>query len=243
MDKKIVTELRSEKYRKYFCLPYLMGPNSVRLLDEMLDMCPLQYTADNNILDLGCGSGLTSLYMAVETGATLYAADLWIPEEDNRKRIEEWGLPDRIIPVHSGADELPFDSRYFDAIISIDSFHYFGGKNGYFSDKILPFLKPGGTALICVPGIKAKYEGRSASFLGSWLGEEAELFKSADEWKRLIGIHRDIVEVKTWELFGFYIPWQEWFDTLHEYALRDKQFFDTVIRPFTCFVGIVVKKR
>ncbi|MBQ9383527.1 MAG: methyltransferase domain-containing protein [Ruminiclostridium sp.] len=243
MEKNKKETLRSDRYRKYFCLPYLMGPNSVRLLDEMLDMCPLNFTTDNCVLDLGCGSGLTSLYLAMETGAKIYAADLWISEEDNRKRIEEWGVRDKIIPVHSGADDLPFDAGFFDAVVSMDAYHYFGGKENYFTEKILPFIKHGGTALICVPGIKAKYEGRREAYLGPWLGEETGLFKSTDEWKKLIGVHREIAEVKTWELFGFYTPWQEWFDTLHEYALRDKQFFDTVIRPFTCFVGIIVRKR
>ncbi len=237
-----VQTLKSEKYKKYFCVPYLMGPNGVRLLDEMLDAFPMKYTEDNSILDLGCGSGLTSLYLAYETGAKVFAADLWISEEDNRKRIEEWGMQDRIIPMQCDANDLQFDKQAFDAVVSVDSYHYFGGKEGYFIEKILPLLKKGGTALICVPGIKNKYTGRSEAYLGPWLGDEASLFRSADEWKQIIGKNRDIVSVKTWELFGFYIPWQEWFDTLHGYALKDKQFFDSVIRPFSCFVGIMVTK-
>ena len=219
-----------------------MGPNGVRLLDEMLDACPLKFTEDNTILDLGCGSGLTSLYLAFETGAKVYAADLWIPEAENRKRIEEWGMPDKIIPVQADANDLKFDTEAFDAVVSVDSYHYFGTGEGYFTEKVLPLIKKGGTALICVPGIKGKYSGRSQAYLGSWLGDEAELFRSADEWKQIIGKDRDIESVKTWELFGLYTPWQEWFDTLHGYALKDKQFYDTVIRPFTCFVGIIVKK-
>ncbi len=235
--------LRSDKYQKYFCIPYLMGPNSLRLLDELLDAYPMTFTQDDLVLDLGCGSGLTSLYLAFETGAKVYAADLWVPEADNRKRIEEWDVPDKIVPVHDDANDLHFEKESFDAIVSVDAYQYFGGSEGFFAEKILPFVKPGGTVLICVPGLKNKYSGRAEAFLKPWLGDEASLFRSADEWKQIIGTHPDIAEVRTWELFGFYIPWQEWFDTVHEFALRDKMFFDGIIKPFTGFVGIMVKKK
>lgn len=220
-----------------------MGPNSLRLLDEMLDMCPLEYTADNNVLDLGCGSGLTSLYLTVETGAKVYAADLWVPEADNRRRIEEWGGQEKIIPVQADANDLHFDREMFDAVVSVDSYQYFGGSEGFFEQKILPFIKPGGAALICVPGIKEKYVGRGEALLKPWLGDEAGLFRSAEEWKKLIGKSRDVEEIKIWELFGFYIPWQEWFDTVHEFALKDKMFFESTIRPVTCFIGIMIRKK
>ncbi len=238
-----MNKLRSDKYERYFCVPYLMGPNSLRLLDELLDMCPLDLTPDNKILDLGCGSGLTSLYLTAETGATVYAADLWKQESENRKRIEEWGAQKRIIPISGDVNDLKFEPGSLDAIVSIDSYHYFGGREGFFAEKILPLVKPGGSVLICVPGLKKQYEGRADAYLRSWLGDECLLFRSADEWRKIIGSSPDIVESKVWDLFGFYIPWQEWFNTSHDYALRDKMFFDRIIRPFTCFVGIMVRKR
>lgn len=40
----------------------------------------------------------------------------------------------------------------------------------------------------------------------------------------------------------FDLAWQEWFDTKHEYALNDKKYFDSMIKPFTNFVGIMVRK-
>ena len=41
----------------YFNKDYLMGPNSVRLLEEMLEKYPLE--KGMRVLDLGCGKGLT----------------------------------------------------------------------------------------------------------------------------------------------------------------------------------------
>ena len=61
--------MKSDKYESFFKVPYLMGPNSLRLLDELLEEYPLQFTDENLVLDLGCGSGVTSLFLANETGA------------------------------------------------------------------------------------------------------------------------------------------------------------------------------
>ena len=43
-----------EKYKKYFTKEYLMGPNSFRLLDELIRRCPEDVKFDRT-LDLGCG--------------------------------------------------------------------------------------------------------------------------------------------------------------------------------------------
>lgn len=235
--------MRSEKYRKYFEVPFLMGPNSLRLLDELLDEYPLQYTSKNLVLDLGCGSGITSLFIANETGATVYATDLWISEETNRERFSQWNMQDKLIPVNEDATNLHFEKEMFDALVSIDSYHYFAGKEGFFVNNILPYIKKGGIVLIAIPGIKNEFDGRSEELITQWLGEEAYMFQSSDFWKRIIGTHEEIEEVRTWEMSSFELPWQEWFDTEHKFALNDKKYFESTIKPFTTFVGIMVKKK
>lgn len=235
--------MRSDSYRKYFKVPLMMGPNCLRLLDELLEEYPLQYTPDNLVLDLGCGSGITSLFIAKETGATVYANDLWIPEEENRRRFAQWNMQDRLIPVHEDAVNLHFDKEMFDALISIDSYHYFAGKEGFFINNILPYIKSGGIVLIVIPGIKNEYDGQSMKLLTPWLKDEAHMLQSTSFWKQILGMHRDIEDIRTWELSLFELPWQEWFDTKHEFALNDKKYFESIIKPFTTFVGIMVKKR
>ena len=220
-----------------------MGPNSLRLLDELLDEYPLQYTSKNLVLDLGCGSGITSLFIANETGATVYATDLWISKEANRERFSQWNMQDKIIPVNEDATNLHFEKEMFDALISIDSYHYFAGKDGFFINNILPFLKKGGIVLIAIPGIKNEYDGRSEELIKRWLGEEAYMLQSSDFWKRIIGTHEEIEDARTWEMSSFELPWQEWFDTKHKFALNDKKYFESTIKPFTTFVGIMVKKK
>ena len=165
--------MRSDRYQEFFTAANLMGPNSIRLLDELLTVCPLVLTRTDKALDLGCGTGLTSLFIARETGATVYANDLWIPAEANRERFKAWNMQHRLIPVHEDANCLGFEKEMFSVVVSIDSYHYFGGKEGFFADKVLPFIKPGGVALIAVPGMKNAFDGQSEALTGQWLRNEA----------------------------------------------------------------------
>ena len=230
-----------ENYRNLITAELLMGPNSLRILEELLTRHPLALSADTSVLDLGCGKGLTSLAVAKETGAKVYATDLWIAAEDNAKRFREWGVDHQIVPIHGDANNLNFNKGQFSALVSIDAYHYFATKKGFFEEKILPFLSDKAIALIGVPGIKDEFCGRSAELLSDWLGEESYMFQSPRAWREIIGNNGRIETVETWELDCFYDAWDEWFATEHKYALGDKKFFDKLIKPYTCFVGIYIK--
>lgn len=230
-----------ENYRKYMTAEILMGPNSLRILEELLGKHPLALPSDASVLDLGCGTGLTSLAIAKETGARVFATDLWISAEDNAKRFADWGVSEQIIPVHEDANRLQFDKESFHAFVSIDSYHYFATEKGFFEEKILPLLREGATVLVGVPGIKDEFTGRSEELLSDWLGNEAYMFRSPRAWREIIG-HNDRIEaLETWEMGCFDLAWHEWMATKNQYALGDKPFFDNVIKPYTCLVGIYVK--
>lgn len=228
-------------YLNYISSETLMGPSCARILEELLKKQPLQLNKGNVVLDLGCGKGLTSLIIAKETGASVVANDLWISEEDNRKRFDEWGVGERITPARRDANDLAFESAQFDALFSVDAYHYFATEQGFFEDKILPFLKNGAVVLIGVPGIKKEYTGRAEELLPEWLGDEAYMFKSTSEWREIIGKHDRIERVETWEMECFETAWTEWFATGNRYAVGDKAYYETLIKPYTCFVGICIK--
>ena len=87
------------------------------------------------------------------------------------------------------------------------------------------------------------YDGRSEELCTAWLTDEAYMFQSTRWWEKTIGTHKDMAECRTWEMAAFDQPWQEWFDTRHKYALNDQAFYESVIRPYTCFVGMMIRKK
>lgn len=129
-----------DHYRRYFTKEYLMGPNSFRLLDELLRRNPFD-TCFDRTLDLGCGMAMTSVFLANETPAkSVYAFDLWVDAAENLERVRSLGLEDRVIPVRGDAMDMPFARDWFDAVVSVDAYHYFGCREGVFAEKILPFV-------------------------------------------------------------------------------------------------------
>lgn len=228
-------------YKKYVSAETMMGPNSVRVLEELLGKHPFKSAPDSRILDLGCGTGLTSLVIARETGAKVTANDLWVSAEENGKRFTEWGISGQVTPVCEDANELHFGAKQFDALISVDSYHYFAGEKGFFQDKLLSFMKDGGTVLIGIPGLKDKYEGRAHELLSQWAGDDSHMFKSPRLWKEIIGSHDRMDEVVTWEMDCFDTAWNDWLMSGHEFARGDREHFESIIKPYTCFVGIHIK--
>lgn len=238
---KEVKHLDISRYKKYISEETMMGPNSVRILAELFDRHPLQFAADDLILDLGCGTGLTSLVIAKETGAKVYANDLWVSAQENGKRFAQWGIAEQVKPICEDANNLHFGKKQFNALVSIDSYHYFAGHEGFFQEKILPFMKDSGVVLIGIPGLKEEYTGRAEELLTDWLGDNAFMFKSPAHWKELIGSHGRIEFVKTWEMDCFKKAWSDWLAANNEYACGDRQYFETIIKPYTCFVGIYIQ--
>ena len=230
-----------EKYKDHLTSEILMGPDSARILGELLEKHPLGLSENDTVLDLGCGKGLTSFVLASETEAKVYASDLWITAEENRKRFSEWGVSDRIVPFCEDANELSFEKGLFDALVSVDAYHYFGTKKGFFAEKILPFLNDGAEVLIGIPGIKEEFSGKSEELLSLWLGNEAGTFRSPENWKEIIGVSDRIGYIETWEMECFDEAWDDWLKTGNEYAEGDKRFYESHIRPYSCLVGIYVK--
>ena len=56
--------MNMDDYKAYVSAETMMGPNSVRILAELFEKYPLQLAPNDMVLDLGCGTGLTSLIIA-----------------------------------------------------------------------------------------------------------------------------------------------------------------------------------
>ena len=144
---------KSQAYATAELMTKIMGPNPIKLTEELLTGHKIP--AGSVVCDLGSGQGLTSVFLTKEYGFTVYAADLWSEPEDNRKFFDQMGLSrEQIIPVKADATALPFEKEFFDAVVSVDSYHYFGRDAAFLDEKILPFVKPGGYIYIAIPGMK-----------------------------------------------------------------------------------------
>ena len=222
-----------------------MGPNSFRLLDELISRCPEDVNFDRT-LDLGCGYALTSLFIANETDAKhVYAFDLWVPATENYTRITANGLADKIIPIHGDAMDMPFAQDYFDSIVSVDSYHYFGCKPGVFAEKILPYVKENGHVMIAIPGLKEQPQGDLKQLFETWAeGDDSQLFKTASWWEALLKDEcREQCDISVLEADCYDIAWQEWFQSGHEFGLRDKEFLDKGLYDILNFLLIYIRKR
>jgi len=89
-----------------------IGPGGlylVSLLAKELSLAP-----NSVVLDLGCGSAQSSLYLANKYRAKVIAADLWTDPAENARRIESRGHRGAIIPLRLDASKpLPFAEEYF----------------------------------------------------------------------------------------------------------------------------------
>jgi len=144
----------SNRYDPHWILDNQMGPHALWLVEWLLQALPLK--PGMRVLDLGCGRALTSIFMAKEFGVQVWADDLWISPDHNRKRAEAAGVAGSVFPLRAEAHALPFADDFFDAIVSIDAYQYFGTDVLYLG-YLSRFLRPGGSVGIVVPGLMQSF--------------------------------------------------------------------------------------
>ena len=64
---------------------------------------------------------MSSIFLRREFGVQVWATDLWFDATNNLQRIRDADVHDGVFPIHADARSLPFDTEFFDAIVSIDS--------------------------------------------------------------------------------------------------------------------------
>ena len=104
------------------------------------------------VLDLGCGRATSSIFLYREFGVQVWATDLWFSAAENGQRICDAGVEDSVFPVHADARSLPFSDEFFDVIVSLDSFYYYGTDDLYLN-YLARFVKPGGAIGLAGAGL------------------------------------------------------------------------------------------
>ena len=173
---------RTNRYDMEWILRNLMGPNPLWLMESILD--DMQIGPGMRVLDLGCGRAVSSIFVAKETGARVFATDLWIDAAGNWRRIVEAGAEGLVVPIHAEAHTLPFAEGFFDAVVSVDAYHYFGTDQLYLSHALAPLVRPGGRIGIVVPGVVEEFE-TVPEHLEGWWDPELWSFHSPAWWRGL----------------------------------------------------------
>lgn len=146
----------SAKYDPEWVLKGWMGPNVLWLTEWLCEKMELR--PGMRVLDMGCGKAYSSIFLAKEFGVQVWANDLWISATENWQRIREAGLDNMVFPIHAEAHSLPYAEEFFDAIVSLDSYQYYGTDDLYL-DYFHKFVRPGGQIGIVVPGLTKDFNG------------------------------------------------------------------------------------
>ncbi len=184
MDNRLLSERfpRSSKYNPEWIIASVSGgANSLWLTEWLTEAMELR--PGMRVLDLGCGRAMSSIFLRRELGVQVWAADLWFNVSENMSRIRDAGVEDGVFPVYVNARSLPFANEFFDAIVCIDSFYYYGTDDLYLN-YLARFLKPGGQLGISGAGLVQEIEGPLPEHLREWWTHDMWCLHSASWWRR-----------------------------------------------------------
>ena len=201
----------ANKYDPEWIVKYEMGPHPLWIAESLTQVLPLRKGL--RVLDLGCGNAMTSIFLAREFEVEVWATDLWISAKDNFERIQAEKLEHQIYPIHAEAHDLPFAHGFFDAVVSMDSYHYYG-TDVHYLEYITKFLKPAGYLGIVSPASREQLPLPNS--YPEWLYFMNSIDWWKHHWQRFPGI--DVKHVD--ELPNGWQHWLRWEKILRESKLE-----------------------
>jgi SAM-dependent methyltransferase len=135
------------------------------------------------VLDLGCGRGVSSVFLRREYGVEVWATDLWFSPTERLERVRDAGVDDGVFPIFADARSLPFANEFFDAIVSIDAFPYWGTDDLY-ANYVTRFLKPGAAIGIAGSGLVRELAEAVPPALRHWWEPSMSCLHSPEWWSR-----------------------------------------------------------
>lgn len=206
-------------------------------LSEVVELRP-----GMRVLDLGCGRALSSIFLRREFGVQVWATDLWFSASENWQRICDAGVGDGVWPLRADARSLPFARDFFDAIVSVDSFVYYGTDDLYLS-YLARLVKPGGAIGIAGAGLVQEMTPGVPDYLKAWWTPDLACLHSA-EWWRAHWIRSGVVDVLSsdtlpdgWKL------WRQWVSTIAPANMVELQALDDDAGRTLGYVRAVCRRR
>jgi cyclopropane fatty-acyl-phospholipid synthase-like methyltransferase len=206
---------RSNAYDPELALDGNMGPNPLWLTEWLLS--GLELEPGMRVLDLGCGKAISSIFVAKEASVQVHAVDLWASVDNNWSRIIAASETHHVTPIHAEAHALPFAARYFDAVVSVDSYQYFGTDAMYLY-YLTRFLRPGGQIGIVVPGLMQPLpDGQVPDHLTSpqsngtaFWEDECVSIRTAESWRGVFAACSRVHQVRVDTLDDGWRHWRDW---------------------------------
>ena len=184
-----------------------MGPGGLILASEMSRRIPLQ--KNMRVMDLGCGKGATSIFLARTYSATVYAIDLWISASEIFTAVRKADCEDKVVPFNlDTTKELPFADEYFDVIFCMDAWHYFGANPGFLA-QISKYLKPGGYLVIGNPCFDREFQNPPPKAYEAFWTNEFSKYHSPKWWKELVQKSGIFPEVTAEEMQDGIVLWED----------------------------------
>ncbi|MDQ4125871.1 MAG: methyltransferase domain-containing protein [Actinomycetota bacterium] len=195
---------RSSGYDPAWVVALDMGPHPLWLLEDLAE--DLELEPGMRVLDLGSGLGATSVFLAREFGVEVFAVDLWVPAADAARTFAEAGVGDRVVALHADARELPFAPGFFDAVVSVDAFEYFGTDDNYLP-YLAGFVVPGGQIGIAAPALTREVRdlGGIPDHVYACVGAEGLAWHTPEWWRahwestRLVSVTSARLQPRGWE--------------------------------------------
>ncbi|GAA1001350.1 cyclopropane-fatty-acyl-phospholipid synthase family protein [Acrocarpospora macrocephala] len=209
------------------------GANSLWLtewLTEAMDLRP-----EMRVLDLGCGRGASSVFLSREFGVQVWATDLWFSADERLQRLHDAGVGDSVFPIHADARALPFAADFFDAIVSIDSYFYYGTDDLYLN-YLARFVKPEGQIGIAGAGLAQEIDGPVPEHLQEWWEPSLACLHSAEwwqrHWERSTIAHVELADAMT-------DGWKHWLEWQHTVAPDNSVEIDALTADSGRYLGYV----
>jgi SAM-dependent methyltransferase len=183
-DNRLASERfpRASRYHPDWVIANASGGANALWLTEWLTSA-MNLRPGMRVLDLGCGRAASSIFLRREFDVEVWATDLWFSATENIQRIRDAGVEDGVFPLHADAHALPFAADFFDAIVSIDSFPYYGTDDLYLN-YLAHFVKPGGPIAIAGAAVVRELDGAVPDHLRDWWTQDFWACHSASWWRQ-----------------------------------------------------------
>jgi len=180
-EEKLVARFpRAQRYSPEWICENGMGGNPLWQAEWLCEKMNLR--PGMRVLDLGCGRAKSSIFLAREFDVEVWACDLWIAATENSQRIRDAELTNRVFPLHVDAHALPFAAEFFDAIVCVDAFSYFGTDSLYLN-YLVQFVKPGGGIGIAGAGLTQEMTLPLPKHLRNFWSQDFWCLHSAAWWR------------------------------------------------------------